>query len=91
MKNHYQRKFKLTAEDKARMLAEQGGCAICGTNTPKSKKGFGVDHNKQTNRVRAILCVPCNAGIGQLRHSEYILRAAALYMETHNVIDAAYD
>ena len=88
MNSHYRRKFNLSAEGKAKMLAQQGGiCAICGTNTPKSKKGFVVDHNERTNRVRAILCAPCNTGIGHLRHSSFVLERAAIYMEAHDVID----
>ena len=72
------------------MLAAQGGrCAICKTTTPKSKKGFGVDHNDQTKRVREILCTPCNTGLGHFDHNPEFLCAAAAYMEKHNAIDAA--
>ena len=85
MQSHYRRKFGLTVEARDAMLAAQGGrCAICETTTPKSRKGFGVDHDKQTNRIRAILCTPCNTGIGHLQHDPRILRAAATYMERHN-------
>ena len=84
--SHFRRKYGLTIEQRDAMLADQGGkCAICKTLTPKSKKGFVVDHNKNTGRIRAILCAPCNSGIGHLMHDPVVLRAAATYLEVHDV------
>lgn len=85
MQSHYRRKYGLTIEEKAAKLAAQGGfCAICKTLTPKSKKGFAVDHDRETKRVREILCAPCNVGLGHFDHDPALLRAAAAYMEKHN-------
>ncbi len=63
----------------ATMLAAQdGGCAICG-GEPTSK-ALHVDHNHETGVVRGLLCDNCNRGIGHLKESPEILRAAIAYL-----------
>jgi len=58
-------------------------CAICGSK-PKgmqhSKKRLCVDHDKQTKKVRGLLCGACNIGIGHLSHSIILLRKAIKYL-----------
>jgi hypothetical protein len=66
------------------MLKAQGGrCAICGTDDPSPRRHFSVDHCHDTNKVRALLCGPCNAGIGSLQHDESILLWAIEYLRHH--------
>jgi hypothetical protein len=65
------RNFGITAADYERMLADQGGnCAMC-MQPPKGKAGrhskqaaLAVDHCHTTGRVRKLLCVTCNLGLG---------------------------
>jgi len=67
---HLRRRFKLTGDEFAKMLAAQNGvCAICGakeTHTHKSGKlkELSVDHCHDTGKVRGLLCVNCNRGLG---------------------------
>src|SRR6185312_15133032 len=56
--------FGISLADYHAMLAAQGGrCAICRTDNP-GPKGFAVDHDHATGKVRGLLCVNCNPGLG---------------------------
>lgn len=35
----------------------------------------------KTGKIRGILCVPCNLGIGQLQESKKVLKSAIKYLE----------
>jgi hypothetical protein len=84
-----QRRFKITGEDYAAMLAAQGGvCAICGgaeTHTYASGKvkDLAVDHCHATNTNRGLLCFNCNQGLGRFQDDPTRLRAAADYLDRH--------
>lgn len=76
-------KYGLTDGDYQRMLDAQGGkCAICGRTESGSKSGgaFAVDHDHRTRKVRGLLCLPCNGGIGQLGDSIDTLARAIEYL-----------
>lgn len=88
------KKFGITLDEYNDMLAEQGGvCAICGNppviaNYRKTRRQgrqtvprLVVDHDHVTRKVRGLLCVPCNRGIGFLKDSADIVRFALKYLE----------
>jgi len=77
--------YGITHADYERMLLEQKGrCAICGDSSPGSgKKHFSVDHNHVTNKVRQLLCDPCNNGLGRFKDDLERLRKAVAYLEKH--------
>ena len=82
---HLKRKFGLTLADFEQMSAEQGGvCAICG-DPPPTGVNLHVDHDPRTGRVRALLCVRCNNGLGQFQEHPDLLEAAAEYVVRHAV------
>lgn len=71
------------------MEKQNGRCAICGS-LPDSPRNHGreslcVDHNHITDEIRGLLCVSCNAGIGQLADDLDLLRKAVAYLETPGV------
>ena len=77
------RKHGMTREAFDRMLASQGGvCAICGCETERWKpKGWHIDHDHETGKVRGILCEPCNLMLGFAKDRTSVLRAGAEYVE----------
>ena len=83
------RVYGITEEQYAEMLERAGGvCEICGrVPSEVSSKGACVDHCHETGKVRGILCIPCNTGIGNLRDDPAVLRKALSYLENHSVHD----
>lgn len=84
------RKYNLTPEQYAEMLADQGNlCAICRRPEKKTDHRLGaikclaVDHNHETGKVRGLLCSACNVTIGQIGESLEILRAMEAYLLKH--------
>lgn len=77
-----QRKYGITVEDYELMLERQdGGCAICGAGP--GKRRLHVDHDHESEVVRALLCGDCNTGIGKFDENPELLRRAAAYLENH--------
>lgn len=73
------RRYNLTLDQYHSMCERSNfACLICG-----SDGRLVVDHCHKTNRNRGMLCIPCNAGIGQIGEDPMRLRAAADYLESH--------
>jgi hypothetical protein len=74
------------AEERSRLIQEQGGkCAICSTSNP-GPKGWCLDHDHVTGQTRAVLCGFCNSILGFARESEGILLDAIFYLRKHRRI-----
>lgn len=78
-------RFNMTPDDfEAILQLQHGRCAICGCvpqdQLNRSRESFCVDHNHQTGEARGLLCVSCNAGIGQLQESQELLQRAIKYL-----------
>ena len=65
------------------LAAQQGCCAICGTDDTGKRKAFAVDHCHTSGKVRGLLCSPCNTAIGSLREDLGIMQRAMDYVEFH--------
>lgn len=77
------RKFGLTETDYETMLVSQdGGCAICGSvvSGRKNDTALIVDHCHDTQKVRGLLCHPCNMILGFAKDSARVLEKAAAYI-----------
>lgn len=72
--------YGLTVEQwDALVLAQQGRCAICLQELTDPH----VDHDHETDAVRALLCNNCNNGLGRFLDDPALLRTAAAYVESH--------
>ena len=81
-----QRNYGITEEDyDAMVVAQNGLCAVCGkppkTGGVRAASRLHVDHDHVTGRVRALLCLTCNHGLGNFYDNPELMRAAAAYVE----------
>lgn len=62
-------------------------CSICGDppdpNGKRAASRLHVDHDHVTGKVRGLLCLSCNAGIGYFKDDITRLHAAVAYIERH--------
>lgn len=62
---NWKSKYGITPEQFYLKLKEQKNkCAICKRDMNEYGKIFSVDHNHSTNKIRGLLCDPCNYGLG---------------------------
>ncbi|CAB4217095.1 Recombination endonuclease VII [uncultured Caudovirales phage] len=83
-------RYGITRQDYIDMLTKQHGkCAICGEpetdidGRSGKVRQLSVDHCHITKKVRGLLCVRCNHGIGKLRDSIPILQSAIEYLRNN--------
>lgn len=73
--------IEITLEAYTQMAVEQkGACAICGQVPERT---LHVDHKHGTSKPRALLCGPCNQGLGSFYERPERLEAAAAYLRKH--------
>lgn len=66
------------------MLAQGGKCLICGHSDLSNPSFFPfVDHCHSTGKVRGLLCLNCNHGLGKFKDDTNLLLAAASYLSAH--------
>lgn len=81
-KSRLKTEFRMIPEQYAIMLRNQNGCClICKKHQTEFKKRFAVDHNRKTKKVRGLLCVKCNTGLGLFDHNINRLREAVRYLQ----------
>lgn len=79
-------KFGLTLEQVEVLRVEQGNCCkICGIEFSDASRRNNpttmvIDHCHATGRIRGLLCLKCNSGIGQFNDSASLLLAAVNYL-----------
>jgi hypothetical protein len=74
-------KYGITKQDFEALLIEQNhSCKICFSNFTELLRPQ-IDHCHDTEKVRGLLCMHCNTGIGQLRDSPSLLYRALCYLE----------
>lgn len=76
--------YGLSPAELAALLEQHGTCAVCGTAS-WGRRGPQVDHDHSTGKVRGVLCVNCNNGLGRFKDDPARLRAAAAYIEAHTM------
>jgi hypothetical protein len=68
---------------------QDGRCAICGTDDPKGRGDFHVDHCHETGAIRGLLCHFCNVALGNFKDDIARLEAAIEYLRKHQKAKAA--
>lgn len=75
------RKFGITTPVRDAMLDEQDGkCAICMKPIEFRTGGACIDHQEHPFKIRGILCISCNTGLGKLGDNEEGLLRALEYV-----------
>lgn len=83
--NHrLKKRYGITLAQKSEMLIEQNGCcAICKSPDARSGTGWHLDHCHDSNKVRGVLCAPCNIMLGGARDNVETLARAITYLKLH--------
>ena len=83
----YLNKYGITIEDFNKMLIEQDKkCLICGRTAieaGKRRKHLSVDHCHKTGKVRGLLCIHCNTGLGAFDDNIDRLELAMVYLNAN--------
>ena len=77
-------KYKITKEYFYDLLEKQEGkCALCGKAFPDifGKDILHIDHDHENDKIRGILCLPCNVGLGMLGDNVEGLTKALAYVK----------
>jgi hypothetical protein len=78
------KKYGLTIDEYYEMeQAQDYRCAICHTNEPGGRGRWHVDHDHDTGKVRGLLCIHCNLGLGHFKDSPTFLDAAIRYLDNN--------
>lgn len=73
----------ITLDEYEQMLCEQGGlCAICKAEPNGTR--LHIDHCHVTGKIRGLLCMKCNQGLGQFMDRPNLLERARLYLLRHH-------
>lgn len=77
------KKYGLTPERFQEILKKQNGCCAICKQPPRSGRRLFVDHHHASNAFRALLCVSCNAGLGNFKENPRLFMAAIDYLVAH--------
>ncbi len=85
-------RFGLTLEDYNKMMALQNNCcAICGEeetarhNFSNNTQRLAVDHCHVTGKIRGLLCMDCNRGLGKFHDDPNRIEKAIEYLKRHAI------
>ena len=78
-KNKLIKKFGITLEHFNLMLKNQNNkCAIC---KKEECRNLAVDHDHKTGKIRGLLCLNCNTGLGSFKDNLDLLLKAINYLK----------
>jgi hypothetical protein len=82
---YIERTFGIKYEQYDQMLEQQDGkCAICKKPETSSKCSYlSVDHDHKTGKIRGLLCVSCNRGLGMFWDDTLIMEKAINYLKNN--------
>ena len=75
------RRYNLTNKEYLNLFNQQEGkCAICNTPQIELKRKLVIDHDHETGKIRGLLCMKCNHGLGQFNDNPLIIKKALKYL-----------
>jgi len=73
--------FNISIEEYNQMLITQNGlCLICGKHYSEFKRNLAVDHCHITGKIRGLLCINCNRGLGAFKDNIQLLQNSINYI-----------
>lgn len=84
----YAKKFGISRQQYDDLLKQQNHlCAVCHKDLKiMPSHHVHVDHCHTTNKIRGILCLYCNRGIGCFFNDSESLRSASIYLDKFNLV-----
>ena len=77
--------YGISLDDYNEMFIQQNGCCkICGNHQSEFERGFAVDHDHITGKVRGLLCHKCNMGLGCFNDNIETFLEAIKYLKEFN-------
>lgn len=78
--------YGITIDEYNSLLKQQEHkCAICKIDEVDATNGvLHIDHCHTTKKVRGLLCMACNTGLGKFKDSEEVLQEAIKYLRKNN-------
>lgn len=61
-------------------LKQEGRCAICQKHETEFARKLAVDHDHKTNKIRGLLCLLCNRGLGLFKDDTVRFQSAIAYL-----------
>lgn len=87
-RRNLKRDFGLSVQEYDLILVKQNGCcAIC--KIVPSERRLAVDHDHRTQRIRGLLCVKCNRGLGLFNDDPAFLASASIYLSNQQQVEKA--
>ena len=84
----YKSKYNISLDEYNSMFIKQGGrCKICDKHQDSLSKRLCVDHDHTTGKVRGLLCINCNSGIGKLGDDPVLVKKALDYLSNNYSIN----
>lgn len=92
LEQHLRQAFKLSLQEYDELLLNQDyKCLICEQPFHRSHvnkdRDTCVDHDKNTGKIRGILCRLCNIGLGHFKDNVQFLQSAILYLTLNKGIE----
>ena len=79
-----QKNYKISVQEyEDQFRAQTGICAIC-KRTDLSGRRLAVDHDHETGRLRGLICLKCNRGLGCFDDNKEFLANAVTYLKEAN-------
>lgn len=74
--------YGITLEQYNQMFSDQNGCCkICNIHQSELKRKLFIDHCHKTGKVRGLLCVQCNSGLGFFKDELELFESAIQYLK----------